>query len=785
MDPKLQQPFRLGKCVVHPLEGRIDRPDGSSHVRPKVMEALLCFAARPGDIVSREEIAACAWGDQPVSDETLTHCISELRHALGDSPTHPTCIQTVPKRGYRLVTEVEEIGATSQSKTKTPSSQGGFLARQFSDLRQRKVFQSILGYPVLAWLLVQIVDVLWEYLLLPLGAPAWIVPAFVVLLALGYPIAVFMAWAVDLTPDGPKITLPGDKHANLGGLVISGLAVLVIAAGALSIYFNAYDPPPPKPDETEIATTTPVAKSIAVLRFLNISDNPAIDYLCDGLTEELIHELTNLRTLKVAARTSVWPFLNTQLKAPEIAEQIGVEKVLEGSIRADGDQIRVTAQLIDETGFHLWSETYDRSMDDILEIQKDIAGKVVDELDVILNDEAKARLASVPTESNNAYDLYLKGRQALRGPVSPDSILRAESYFERAIQVDYQFSLAHAGLCEAHLASYRSTGNTTHFEKAEIACHRALTLDGGLAEIYTALGNLYRLSGQPDKAEQEFLMALGINPMLEEANYGLGRTYQAQGRLAEAEETLRRSIDMEPGYWGTYFGYANFLHRQGRFSETVPFYERVTQMEPEFVGGFNNLGSTLHWLGDWDGAEDAFRRALELEPNQVAFQNLGTVFFYQHHFAEAAQMFETAADVAPAEHRAWGWLGAALRFVPESEVASQVAYQKAIELVEKQLSVNPNEPEDLARLGVYLAHSGKLDEAREALARSMELAPGDPTTQYFEAILELSSGNDELALEKLAKAVQLGYSLEMLNADPTFAALQERSARFRALLGNN
>ena len=750
------------------------------------MEALLCLAARPGEIVTREEIAERAWGVSSVSDEALTHCISELRHALGDSAAHPTCVQTIPKRGYRLVAEVGEAGTAPPEKASARPKQGGFVARQVSDLRKRKVFQVILGYPVLAWLLVQIVDVLWEYLLLPLDAPGWIVPAFVVLLALGYPIAVFMAWAVDLTPEGPKITLPDDRHSGFGGLVISGLAVFVITAGALFIYFNAYEPPQPPPEKFDaLPPAGPIAKSIAVMRFLNISDNPAIDYLCDGLTEELIHELTNLGTLKVAARTTVWPFVDSTLKVQEIAEQIGVENVVEGSIRSDGDEIRVTAQLIDQTGFHLWSETYDSDMVDVLEIQKDIAQQVVRELDVILNDEAEARLASVPTNSNNAYDLYLQGRQALRDPDSPGSLLRAQSFFEQAIDVDYQFSLAHAGLCEAHLANYRGTGDTAHFEKAEIACHRALTLDGGLAEIYTALGNLYRQSGQPEKAEQEFLMALGINPMLEEANYGLGRTYQAQGRLEEAEATLRRSVQMEPGYWGTYFGLANFLHRQGRFEEAVPYYERVTEMEAEFAGGFINLGSALHWLGDWDGAEAAFRRALELEPNHMAFQNLGTVFYYQHHFQEAVQMFQTAVDVAPSEHRAWGWLASALRFVPDREITSQVAYQTAIELVERQLSVNPNDPEDLARLGIYLANSGSHDEAREALDRSLQLAPGDATTHYFMAMLELNAGDDAAALEKLAKAVQLGYSLESMAADPALAAFRERSAGFRALLGEN
>jgi serine/threonine-protein kinase len=148
-------------------------------------------------------------------------------------------------------------------------------------------------------------------------------------------------------------------------------------------------------------------------------------------------------------------------------------------------------------------------------------------------------------------------------------------------------------------------------------------------------------------------------------------------------------------------------------------------------------------------------------------------------------MYETAADISPSDHEPWGKLAAALRYVPDGEVRSEIAYQRAIETVEQQLSVNPDDPEDLALLGVYLANTGKLDSARDAIDQSLSLAPGNPSTHYFLAILELNAGNDEKTVESLAKAVQLGYSLKLLDADPEFAALKNRSAEFRALLDTN
>lgn len=769
---------------VEPLKGFVRSAEGTQiHITPKAMEVLVCLASRPGQVVERATVFDEVWGSLHHSDESLTHCIGELRRAFGDRPDDPEYFQTVLRRGYRLLAPVTDTdAATGRNVDEEILREGGFFARQFGNLRKRKVFETVIGYPVVAWLLLQIVDALWEYLLRPLGAPEWIVPTFVVLLAVGYPIAIFIVWAVDLTPEGVEVTVDEDARTPVAGLMMLGIGSVFVTVFALVLYFNSYEPPDPieQPSGPIEITQSPLANSIAVLRFLTLHDSPEFQYLGDGLTEELIHELANLRTLKVAARTSVWGLPLLDMQAPEIAERLNVDKVLEGSVRGDARNIRVTVQLIDRSGFHLWSEVYDSEPLGILEIEKDIARKVVDKLGVILSDESSNRLTQKPTLNSTAYDKYLRGREQLRKPGTDESLAAAATSFAEAIELDSRFSLAYAGACETHLANYRLTRDTAYFEKAEIACHRALTLDGGLAEVYTALGNLYRHFGQNEKAEQEYTAALEINPLMEEATFGLGRTYQAMGRLREAEETLIRTVALEPGYWGAHMGVGNFLHRQGRFAEAVPYYEEVTKLAPDYAGGFINLGSALHWLGEWEGAEAAFGRAIELRPNSMAYQNMGTVLYFRHRFEEAVEFHRKATEVTPADYRAWGKLATAESRIPGREKQSRETFLVAIELAEEQLAVNPDEGEVLMYLANYLARIGQSAAANRVIRRALAILPDDPSSHYFSAVVNNRDGDIEDALSELESAARFGYSLNNLEADPEFKDLNNHP-RFRAL----
>ena len=641
----------------------------------------------------------------------------------------------------------------------------------WEDLKRRNVFRVGVGYVALSWLLIQTAEVI-----LPrIGLPDWSITMVIVLTMIGFPVALFLGWTFEITPKGIIYDKP--QRVRWPTHLAIDLAIVAILASAGSIYWFRIH-------QIDAPDSTQFDNSIAVLRFLNIGDNPRNGYLSDGLTEELIHELTNLRSFKVAARTSIWGISPSDFQITDIVDRLNVKRVLEGSVRSDGDQVRVTAQLIDKDGFHLWSRAYDRQLKDVLDIQKDIAAQVVGELDVLLSDESQFRLESQPTLDSAAYDQYLQGRQYLRQPSNTDNLANAESFFAASIELDNRFSLAHAGLCETHLARYRLTRDTENFEAAELACHRALTLDEGLAEVYTALGNLYRHAGLSEKAEGEYRAALAINETLEAANYGLGRSYQAQGRLEAAEETLQKSIELEPGYWSSYMGFGNFLHRQGRYAEAVPYYEKVTELAPQYAGGFVNLGSTLHWLGDWDEAEAAFLRSIDLQPGSMAFQNMGTVYYYQGRYEDAVEMHKRATEITPSDHRAWGKLAAAERYAPGQEVASQDAYIKAIKLVESRLAVNPDEAEDLTYLSGYLVNTGDLDAARVAANHALSIAPENPNTHYFVAILEMHSGNKEQALLELRRAIDFGYSTKLLNADPQFASIKNE-AGYSALMARN
>jgi Flp pilus assembly protein TadD len=213
----------------------------------------------------------------------------------------------------------------------------------------------------------------------------------------------------------------------------------------------------------------------------------------------------------------------------------------------------------------------------------------------------------------------------------------------------------------------------------------------------------------------------------------------------------------------------------------VPYYEEVTRLRPDYAGGYTNLGAALHWLGDWDEAETAWKKSLELEPTSVAYQNMGTLYYYLHRFEEAAEFNRKALEISTSDHRAWGRLAAALRYVQGQEAASQEAYFKAIELVEERLTVNPDDVEDLSYLAAYSANAGEMDAARETIAKALMLAPQDGPANYFSAIVQIHLGNAEASIEHLEKAVQFGYSLRLVESDPQFAEIRE-FAKFRALV---
>jgi TolB-like protein/Flp pilus assembly protein TadD len=668
------------------------------------------------------------------------------------------------------------------------------------------VFKVATAYAVVAWLLLQVTELTFDVM----QFPPWAMKLAVTFAVVGFPIATLCAWVFQISPQG-SVTVDIRAGGEATTLRRKQADLLVIAVLSVSIGLLLYllfvggpwrtDNPPggPSVPETTVSETTPIdsrperdaadttstiaRNSIAVLRFINIGDSD-YNYISDGISEELLHRFAKLTELFVASRTATWAIpANVDLSV--IRERLRVRYVLEGSVRTEDDGLRVTAQLIDtETGFHKWTESYDSPIGDILSLEDKVALAVVQAVGVELSDAGQIQIAQQPTEDSEAYLLYLQGLEYLRMPRDEETLAHAERFFDQALGIDPRFVFAYTGVCELSLARYRLSRAAEHFEAAERACHRALTLDATAKEVYTALGSLYRHSGQFDKAEIEFTKALQLDPMDEDAAYGLARSYQGQGRLQLAEETLRSNIEREPGYWGPYMALGYFLHQFGRYGEAIPYFRKVTELAPDSPHGYTNLGSALYDLGDWESAAVEWRKSVEAAPTSVGYLNLGTLSYHNGEYEDAARLFSKAITLSPENHRLRGKLAAAYRFIDGKQSESQGSYHNAIELAEKNLVINPDDASTLAYLSAYYVNTSQHDKAQETIAKAKSLEQDNPEIWYFSAIVNVQLAKSGASLDDLERAVNLGYSTRLLRADPNFLSLRQ-DHRFSELVQND
>ncbi|NOX67556.1 MAG: tetratricopeptide repeat protein [Gammaproteobacteria bacterium] len=647
-----------------------------------------------------------------------------------------------------------------------PGVEKGYISL-WEELKRRNVFRVGVAYTVVAWLLIQVADVV----LPTFDSPRWIMQGFISLVILGFPLAVVLAWVYELTPRGLKrsddILRQSSMRWLTGRRLDGAIITLLVVAVVFLIYDNYLSTTLDGVDVSEL-------ESIAVLAFENRSTDPEDEYFADGLADELLSVLGRIQELKVASRMSSFYFKGKDVDIGTIASKLMVNNILSGSVRREGDRIRVTTLLDDaKTGSLLWSKTYDRQFDDILDIQSDIARSVVSAIVPVLSRESQMQIVAQPTESTEAYDYYLRGRDYLRRPAEITTLASAADLFGRSIDLDPEFAQAHAGLCETHLARYEFARSPESFEKAEVECQLALTLDDGLWEVYVALGNLYRISGQYEQAILNLQNAIETQPNAVSSYLALAQTYADQNRLKEAESTFRQAERVESGYWGVHRAFGNFLYDQSRYDEAIKRHLKVTELAPDSGIGYDNLGNAYLALGDLEQAEQAFN-ASPL-PSRWTYANRGLVYYYRHQYLKAIEDQKQAIDLAPDVHSAWGHLGDAYRFVEGEDKNANDAYDTAIKLAEQQLAINPTDWGSVGRLGLYYAHTGQLIQAREQLARLLELTT-DSTAYYFATLLSLEFGELDHAQEYFQRTVEGGWSRSLLAGDPDLAALRGYAA---------
>ena len=450
----------------------------------------------------------------------------------------------------------------------------------FSELKRRNVFRVGIAYLVTAWLVAQVAELAFD----SFGAPDWVMKSLIFLMAMGLPFALIFAWAFELTPEGIRREKDVDRSQSITQhtgrkLNYTIIGVLAIAL-ALSLASHQWTAETPELIETRISESG-AAKSIAVLPFVNMSDDPSNEYFSNGISEELLNVLVKVEGLRVASRTSSFSFKDKDISIPEIASALNVEHVLEGSVRKAGNTVRVTAQLIDvRTDSHLWSETYDRKLEDIFVIQDEISAHIVEALKVALGAKEVARTSEQPTQNLAAYEDYLRGRHfwTRRGE---SNVRKAIELFERATETDPGFARAWSSLAAAHitLPAYSATESPeVHYTLARRFAEKALSLDSTLADAHAALGEMAR----------------------------------AENSWIEAELHYRQAIQLEPNNSTGYLWYAEHLGAAGHFRESLINALKALELDP-FNAGANTVAADAYALnGDRANAEKYARAAIDL-----------------------------------------------------------------------------------------------------------------------------------------------------------------------------
>lgn len=511
----------------------------------------------------------------------------------------------------------------------------------------------------------------------------------------------------------------------------------------------------------------PSAQSIAVLPFVDMSPDGSAGYLGDGLSEELSSDLAKLPGLRVAARTSAFTFKGRNVDVRSIGSRLGVRFVLEGSVRRDGDRLRVTAQLIDAaTGFHAWTESYDRPWDDLIGIQQDISGAIARKLRAVLTSELEQQLHSLPTDDPRAYDYYLAGLSALRQSGALSGLEEAEGQFKRALEADPGFARAQAGICQVAILKYERTGATERVYEAEAACRAALDADPTLKETELALGRLYLASGRHEQAEAVYRSLLRRSPRDAEVRIGLGRALARSKRMDEAEQSFREAVVIEPGYWQSYNALGSFLFAAGRSAEAGDAYARVTDLAPGNPTGFNNLGAARLAAGQLAAAAQAFEQSNRIEPSRSAYSNLGTVYYYLGRLKESEAMFSTALELAPEDYQLWFGRADARWYMPQRRELAKEDYRRAAVLAERMLAVNATDAETWAILGYVYGRLDEKDRSLRYLQRALEIGEDVPYVHYFAAIAAADRGDRETAARLADRAIELGHSRVLVTSDP-------------------
>jgi len=508
----------------------------------------------------------------------------------------------------------------------------------FEELKRRNVFRVGIAYVVVAWLVIQVADVVINNI----GAPDWVFRVMLLALGLSFPLVLIFAWAFEMTPEGLKREKEVDRSQSITPVTGRKLDFTIIGILVLALAYFAVDKFVLTPKEnirlaevqmeqsavvedSSAGTERVEERAIAVLPLANRSAREEDQYFTDGIHDDLLTQLSKIASLRVISRTSVMRYRDTEMSIPEIAKQLGVTAILEGGIQRSGDQIRINVQLIDsETDEHLWAEIYDRKMtaDNLFAIQSEITRQIVDSLRATLTEEEASRINERPTESLEAFQEYMKGQQLLL-PRTVPSIEAAKQHFEKAIAVDPNFAKAIAGLANAYHLLYEYAGwpEAESLDVAMELLNQSLELSPNLGEAFMVRGEIYRHRDELDLATADFEKAMELLPGNPTVHHWFSFVRQQQDRQAESFALMRRAHELNPMSPVIHANVAMQAFFEGDDSTALEELEKVELLHPDFPTAYT-MESWIYWaIGDPVGRLRVEQIAFELDPESTRAGN--------------------------------------------------------------------------------------------------------------------------------------------------------------------
>jgi TolB-like protein/Tfp pilus assembly protein PilF len=562
-------------------------------------------------------------------------------------------------------------------------------------LKERKLVQWTLAYVAAAFALLQGIDIVAQRF----GWPEQTIRLVIIALSVGLFVTLVLAW----------------YHGERGAQRVTGTELLILAlllaiGGGFLWRFAGLSTKATASAALPSANTPPIPgripeKSIAVLPFDNLSEDKSNAYFAEGVQDEILTRLAKVADLKVISRTSTQHFKSSPDNLPQIAKELGVTNILEGSVQKASDQVRVNVQLINAmTDAHLWADTYDRKLTDIFAVESEIAKSIADALQAKLSRAAEHVLASRPTENPEAHELYLKGRYFWNRRTGAN-LQKAAEYFEQAIAKDPKYALAYSGLADCHvlLPVYPELGTYPRDEmpKALAAAHKAVELDDSLAEAHTSLARALASDLQLPAAMSEFNRAIELNPSYATAHQWFGECLQSQGRREEGLTELKRAQELDPLSLviNALMGFA--LDTVGKSDEAIAQLRRTIEMDPSFANSHGLLGNVLENKGNLKEAIVAYEKSNSLGADPIAAADLARAYLLVGRKAEAQQLWDKLKALSERQ------------YVPAYSLALvQSAFgdkDEAVRLLEK--SYQDHAPFDSADLG-WILIDHRLDDLR-------------------------------------------------------------------------